>query len=386
MTRSPGFTLIEALIALLLALTLAALLAALIDSQNRLVRRQTQAADLQQSVRILGSELARMARMAGRGGLPAPIAVETRNNVAKGTRIGGANTSEVRSDSDVLVVRGVFAGPLAVLASAVEREPGTYELELRTPGPLGREQDLGAFEELAEEGSGEALILSTHTPAGIAIVELGGVDMEPASAGGPVAAVILTVRNLGSDLADAYRGLAGSVGEELDPTLAARVGVLEEYRFFVRVAPDPFGGEDRTRLARARFYPGTERVHPTSPGAADDLVDHALDLQVALGFDLDRDGHVFEGELASDRSLDEWLGNDPGDDPEAEPWLAAAPALVRVSGWLRSARAQVRYISPVRERLEDRLYRDSETPGASELLERRFLQLRFRRVVQLRNP
>jgi prepilin-type N-terminal cleavage/methylation domain-containing protein len=380
-----GFSLIEVLTALTLTLVLSAVLVTLVHSQSRLVGREMGAADLQQSVRSLGAELARVATMSGRGGLPGSIAVQTRNNVPEGTRIGGPQSPEVQAGSDVLIVRGVFEGSLGALAAAAERETGIYELELRTPGPLGQEQDLGAFEDLAEEGPGEAVALAAGPGAGVAILELVEVAVEPGPGGGAVA-VTLTVREHGSELADAYRQLADSTNPRLDPARAVHVGLLEEYRFYVRLSPDPFGGEERLRLARARFYPGSERVHPSSPGAADDLVDHALDLQVALGYDLDLDGGVLEGEAASGRSTDEWLGNAAGDDPEDDSWQATGPLLVRVSGWLRSARARVGYVAPARAALEDRLYEESEAPAAGEQEKRRFPRQRFRNVVRRRNP
>lgn len=380
-----GFTLVEVLVGLALALLLAAGLAAILQNQRRIVQRQAQSADLQQSVRILGGELARVVRASGRGGLPAAIALETRNNVGEGSRIGGPATPRVLGASDVLIARGVFEGPLAVMAAVESRGGDRFDLLLRSQGPLGTSQSLDGFVEVVEEASVEALLLAGSHGAGVAIVELigGSVELDPRGAPG---SIVLTVRTSGSERADGYRRLVDSVGAWLDPKETTQVGIVSEYRLYVRLASDPFGGGELSRIARARFYPGTELVHPSAPSAGEDLVDHALDLQVALGFDLDGDGEISEGARAGDRAADEWLMNDAGDDPADETWAESGALLVRVAGWLSSARAQLGYVSAARDRLEDRIYGEPTEPSASGMAERRYLRAEFGRVIRRRNP
>ena len=67
---------------------------------------------------------------------------------------------------------------------------------------------------------------------------------------------------------------------------AAFVGILEEYRFYVREAHAAPGDESsmpRPQLSVARFVPGTDRLWGgTGATVAVDIADRVTDLQVSL--------------------------------------------------------------------------------------------------------
>ena len=93
------------------------------------------------------------------------------------------------------------------------------------------------------------------------------------------------------------------------------IGLLEEYRFFVRAEYEVPGDTD-TRLtpvlSRASFLPGTttriDRV---------DIADNVIDLQIAVGIDTDLPGTAGYGEIAENTlaswAADEVLFNEAGD-------------------------------------------------------------------------
>jgi hypothetical protein len=377
--RARGFALVEALVALVLALLLLAGLVALFQLHERVARRQIQSVDLQQSLRITRAELARRVRGAGRGGLTPELAVARRGNVGSGERVGGSRTPEVVPGSDVLIVRGVYAGEIVHVEDVMARGADVFELSLLGRTELGFEQDLTDLAEAAEDGEGEALAIIGGDGGLLTILELMGGGYESEGSGGS-SRLVLVSRGAGSQLAEGYRELLDPGSGSLDPSGWRRVGLLEEYRYFVERTVDVYGGESRERLARARFYPGSERIHPSSPGG-DPLVDNTLDLQVALGFDLDGDGVVREGEAGAARAVDEWLGNDPGDVEGQAAWGASEPVLARISVLLRSTKALTGYVSPAIEAIEDRLYMEPDRPSQEGAVARRFLRARLEATI-----
>jgi hypothetical protein len=121
---------------------------------------------------------------------------------------------------------------------------------------------------------------------------------------------------------------------------AALTCMLEEYRYYIREEHEIPGDATsplRPRLTRARFEPGTENPYAGDPqNYSLDLADGVFDLQVALGFDSDYpstaastpgsfdddldfigdDDVIFEAAAGSgNRNHDDWLYNDPSDDP-----------------------------------------------------------------------
>jgi hypothetical protein len=161
----------------------------------------------------------------------------------------------------------------------------------------------------------------------------------------------------------------------------AFVAILEEYRFYIRDDESAAGGF-APALARARFYPNTEDVHPSAT-AGDDLSDNILDLQIARAFDLDGDGTIDEND---DPAADEWLLNDAGDDPEDEQWVGRSLLNVRISTLARTDRPDRGYLSPPLDNLENRDYDESPVPVTDvDVMDRAARRRRFTTVVDLRN-
>ncbi len=99
------------------------------------------------------------------------------------------------------------------------------------------------------------------------------------------------------------------------PTNIGSIGLLEEYRLFVRAEWEVPGDSD-TRLtpvlSRARFFPGTDTQIDRI-----DIADNVLDLQIAIGADADTEdvtGNTGFGVIKDDNDdSDEVLFNVPGD-------------------------------------------------------------------------
>src|SRR5262249_48783670 len=108
-----------------------------------------------------------------------------------------------------------------------------------------------------------------------------------------------------------YVGL--SAGGALPAPLkhAAFAGILAAYRYYVRevhATPSDLTSELNPLLSRARFYAGTDNPwDDDNANLYQDIADGVLDLQIALGFDLNND------KIATDASAanDEWLFNAP---------------------------------------------------------------------------
>jgi hypothetical protein len=159
------------------------------------------------------------------------------------------------------------------------------------------------------------------------------------------------------------------------------VGILEEYRFYVRDDASAAGGF-APALSRARFYPNTEEIHPAGT-AGDDIADNILDLQIARAYDLDNDGTIDENE---DKSADEWLLNHADDDPEDEGWVGRDLLNLRLSTIASTDRPDRGYVSPALEDLENRDYDESPYPATdADVMNRAARRRRFVTVVDLRN-
>ncbi len=351
LSRGRGTSLIELLVALALGLGLVAGLLSLFRVHAAVAHRQSQLADLQQALRIARHELNRACRLAGRGGL-LDAAVAVRNNVAPGTRIGGAGTAGVVAGTDVLVVRGVFGGPMLEATGAAGLASGSANLILTRLRAAGTVQELEPLAEAA--AGGEALLLSGGAGSGrCAVVEVTSLA-ETKGEHGELLELVVGFRAEGSATADGYRALARGCEPPL-PDAPLLVGVLEEQRFYLRRDDRTFGVDASHRLARARFRPGSERVHPGGPRSGVALVDHAVDLQVALGFDSDGDGAILESS-GPGRAADEWLYNDPADPVAVADRLGGRPELIRWSLILRSARPSRGHLAPPLGQLEDHEY------------------------------
>lgn len=185
-----GFSLIELLLALVVAVEVLIAAYMAFDVSNHAAAVQTQITDLQQSLRIVQHDMARLARMAGRGGLPADMrpdlafdptaaipnlqgmAFEVRNNVTgtEPTRIArGVEASPlVLEGTDVLTVRGCFTNPLFQVNpenfdwdSDGDGVPNEATLALLDASVVGIRQPLTPLcEELAAAGTHMMLLAS----------------------------------------------------------------------------------------------------------------------------------------------------------------------------------------------------------------------------------
>ena len=283
-----GAGLIEALVAFGLTVVISTAALYFFVLHQRLARAQLEAASHQQAQRAVHLELRRALRGAGRGGLihqlpgqaPRPeLALEVEKGVSAGHAVGSRTAAE---GTDVLVVRGVINGPLYWVDdyrfdSAARR--GWVRVGARTAN--GSAQFLETLQEAGEAGDDALLLVSAAAPGVHAVAPM--VDVAASGRGrnrtlliefhvdasrSPFAASFLSMSSGGSWPV----GYMGRVD---------RIGVLEEWRFYIR-PPDPDGVRG-SQLAMARLYPGTSvawrrRAANLTQVVADDIAD----LEVAI--------------------------------------------------------------------------------------------------------
>lgn len=422
--ESAGFTLIELMLALTLTVMVMVGVLTIFQTSARLARNQTQLADLQQNLRVALYDTQRYARMAGRGGLPTSLApnnpylgkmlpngaaIEIDNNVPTNTKIDGtvAAGPAVVPGTDILTVRGVLFGSVYQSEVSVPK----FSANTITVGRLsamGVEQDLEVLAdavERAEGGDPEALIVVSPLGSSLyGIVELtgGSVSEETISGQDEIKSVTLNFITTGGTRQTTYLQLMPSGVFPPQMTSAAYVGVLEEYRYYVRdtsgltapsddpLAPPSPPGANRglvPRLSRARFYPGTDVPHKTNPSLAEDVADNVLDLQIALGVDANGDGIVAD---AADNT-DEWLFNDPDDvldsgAPSTWVWNGSPLELMRITALVRTDQRDLKYVSEAIDVIEDHLYSEPDTPADSaQLQDRRYRRRQVQSIVDFRN-
>ena len=413
---SAGFTLIEMMLAMTVTVMVMTGVLTLFQLSGRLARNQNQLSDLQQNLRVALYDTQRYARMAGRGGLPASlppvgaylgqmlpngVAVTVGNNVGDGTRIGAADSPPVLANTDTLTIRGVLFG------SVYQSEVSVPDFDANTirVGRLssaGINQDLTVLAEAvdnANNGNPEALVVVS--PLGTAlygVVELlgGAVEDEVIDGVNQIKRVTLNFVTVGGTHQTAYYTQLMPQGTfPPQMTSAAYVGVLEEYRYYVRQTfADPSDPTSRLvpRLSRARFYPGSNVIHPSNPTAAEDIADNVWDLQIALGVDADANGQVDEGENRAASDVDEWLFNHEDDDldnpgaPGTWVWNSSQLELMRITALVRTDRRDVKYVSEPLDFIEDRIYDEPVTPTSNEeLAERQYRRRQVRSVIDFRN-
>jgi hypothetical protein len=414
-----GFTVAELTVSLLVTIEVLLGVLLLFDFSSRVSRVQTNVAEMQQSLRSAEQELERFVRMAGRGGLPAGNALPARsvwvqNNVAPNTTIGGLGTPEVAAGTDVLTVRGAFASPIYQINTLTA---GSYQLWdgagdpttdpaaavrgqllIQDPSPVGVPQPLQALADAVARGIAEPLILvNGRSPGVYAVVEL---DLDPVVTN--PAAGLFGFRIFGGggpdDHTAAYRALSPGGVFPAAMNVVSFVGILEEYRYYVRSGAVP-------GLARARVFPGTDA--PYGPGPAgdparwqEDVADNVLDLQAALGIDtmnqvpnpgrpgagpslaLDPVG-AYISEAADGRN-DDWLFNSADDDPAVAVWANAKLYYVRLNLLARTARRDLGYQAPPVGRIEDRTYAPAD-PVNADVAERQRRRRILQTVVNVRN-
>lgn len=410
-SRQAGFTVVELAVSLLVTVILILGILAIFDFANRLSRVQSNVSDMQQSMRVSLQSAVRLMRMAGRGGLPlgtppAGLGLAVSNNVPADTRIGGPLTPLVLEGTDVVTVRGVFSNPIWQVNSA---NPASFTLtngvggpvsgtvQLASATPTGILQDREVLRQAVTNGAPEALVLVSPRDASIyAVVELD-----------PVTSVVtdpnlytIGFRIVGGTHTAEYLPLSSGGGWPADLTSAAFVGLLEEYRFYVRDQRD--GADLAPRFSQARVFPNTQDPHRSDnlplanpelhPSWSRDIADNILDLQVALGFDTAMGGgamtdddtdsgdddRIFE---SADGRDDDWLYNDDQAFNPA-PWNGRQLYFVRLSVLARTDRRDPQHQSAVVDRVEDH---DLATGFLNQRNERMYRRRLLQTVIDMRN-
>lgn len=409
-TTQRGFTLVELLVSLLVLSAVIIGILALFDSTNRLASSQLSRVDLQQSLRVGQREIGRMIRLAGRGGLaassaasqlPQGLALSHVNNVpASYDVLDNGSSPPVVEGSDVLTVRGVFNTPVYLVEYA---NPATFTIDpgnftgtvtIRNVTPIGNvPQELDPLEEMLGDGNRpEALVLVS--PFSEEVFGVAEIDYAASTVLGD--AVVLGFRYSGGTHATAYATLSsgGAFPAAIFSTSrVGTVGILEEYRFYLRRDDlSDLGAslltDEVARLSRARTYPGVAAAYDDDLlNLQVDIAENVIDFQVAFAFDGDGNGEIAEAPGGAD---DEWLLNSSGDDPTAAPWdtllLGSAPSLrfVRLTTLARSAQIDREHMSPELSRLEDHYFTASD-PLNDPLVERRYQRIVLRTTVDIRN-
>lgn len=395
--REAGFTIAEMTVTLIVVVEIALAVLLLFDTSGKLGKAEVQVSDMQQSLRIGQYEVVRMVRMAGRGELPvanspatafsanlfAGTALAVRNNVPSGSGViaGTAPTDSppitnprVVAGTDVITVRGVFSTPLYQInysdPTAFTYDPlgGKGTVTISSTSPTGVPQPFdtnsapGSFADALAKGRTEMLILVS--PVDDTIYGVAQLDPSSSSINGTVATLKFTTNTIANVQLSANGGVFPATMKN-----AAYVGILEEYRYYVRevhATPSNLASELNPRLSRARFYPGSDM--PWDGAQANlyqDIAAGVLDLQVALGFDLNRDGAIAD----TNDGADELLFNSPADSVTSTPWSPLPtpfPQLLylRVNVLARTNRHDLQYRAPLIVAIEDHVY--SANPGNPE--------------------
>lgn len=290
-TLKNGFSLVEMILGLLLMTILATAVLQWLESSTRAAAAQIGRAELQQALRTANHEIARHARHAGRGGLPPAVAVNVDSNVEPNRRILKTDSPDdtgvpnIVAGTDILTLRGMihnpvwWAKPSSLTYDPVEK---VGRIVLRSTTPAGRlPQNLELLSKVKNSRVPEAVLISGATGDdvyGVALVERGATTIH--SSGDRVT---LAFRFTGDERAEVYARLSTNATfpiNTLQTTGIGRVGILEEYRFYVR-EEERDDGIHRV-LCRARVLPGHEEVWSSESHLRREIVENVIDFQVAL--------------------------------------------------------------------------------------------------------
>ena len=415
--RDSGFTLIEALVSMGLAIAVLVGVLTLFDRNNQIARAQTHIAQMQNELRVGQSEMMRLTRMAGRGGLPrgplpGGLAVGVRNNAppagdARHIALGNASSPEVVAGTDVLMVRGAISGSVFQVnplggGFQVDDPAAPTEGTVRVEDPhstTGVAQSLTPLIDAIRDDPHAALLLVSPVDTWV-VVEIDPVTSVTDDPSNVVVGFKVGVLG-GPDVRDKYLELSSGFPTTLRNV--AHVGLLEEYRYYVReeraIAGDA-SSDLVARLVKARFCPNTELPHASDPDFGNEVADNIVDLQLALGVDLDGDGRIQEGKDAPQagevsKQDDEWLFNTAADldggggpiDPLRWNPLLGSPALayVRLTTTARADRRDAGYLAPVLGRIEDKNFGVAPHSFFNTVGERRYRRRQQQTIVDMRN-
>ncbi len=412
--RQSGFSLVELLITLGVFVVLLVAIMVIFQINSNVGRVQMNVADMQQALRITQHEILRLSRMAGRGGLPVSdplqalfppqgIALAIQNNVVANTRmVAGDDETLVLPGTDVLTVRGVFETPLYqinyadsttfdLVPPAAAGGAFTGTVMIRSISTRGVPQPLDPLIQIIEDDVPQAILVSSPMDDAVyAVVQLDAGASNYDEVGRTW--VRLAFRTDG-DYGDDYLRL--SRGGAFDAALQSvgHLGILEEYRFYVRqtnAIPGDAASPVVPRLTRGRFFPGTDTPYlATAVNARQDVADFIVDLQFALGLDSanagGRNGDIIE---TADGAADDWLLNRTGETGDLA-WQAVPPAAqppvyyLRINALARTDRIDLNYEAPLLTRIEDRTYAVAD--AANRFEERRYRRRLLQTIVDLRN-
>lgn len=385
--RQAGFTLAEMLVSLAVSIFLILSVLAMFEANARITRVQSDVADMQQSQRIAQYDIVRMLRMAGRGGVPqgpVPVGLATavRNNAGEPEYISpaDADTPEVLEGTDIVTVRGVFTRiyQLADNATVLNLPTGgSVQVTEMVPLPGAADngatlipQDLEPLRQAICDQTPEAVVLVSNLSNQVyGVAELDPSTSNVGGCSGPAPAVItIGFKVQGGTYTDLYGPLSSGGAFPASFPGAASIGILEEYRYYIRDIR--VGGQLLPELARARVFPGTEVPYKDNDANwAVDIADNVFDLQAAYGVDQDGDGLVVDGNLPDDPVFnpspptpdnDEWLFNNPDDDPTDAAWNAGSLYYLRLTSLVRTERKDRTHLAPTILFIEDHDYGPSD--------------------------
>jgi prepilin-type N-terminal cleavage/methylation domain-containing protein len=419
-----GFTLAEVMVTLAIFAIVVVAMLAIFDINGRIARVEGHVSDMQQSLRIAQSDMIRIVRMGARGGLPAAlfaegafpgrflpsgVAVEIANNVPANTTIAGKAEAPVLEGTDVLTVRGVFttvyqanpagAGFTLDPDNDGDGSPDGGTLILSNVTPTGVPQDLQPLADAIDNTkknyptTAEAFMMANPITDFYAVVEI---DDESAYAKSGSVITQATVK-FNCSASNRYSLLSKGGSFPRDMTTVAYVGVLEEYRYYIRDTR-PLNAANVTALepslARARLYPGTTTPYANNvANLQEEIADAIFDLQVAMAVDSNGDSVITEGTDTASRRADEWLYNETGDNAAVTAtWngTAAAPAklyYLRLSTLARTARRdpQSKWQARALGKVEDKDYTQAPFNLFNNDTERRFRRQSLQTVIDLRS-
>ena len=413
--QEQGFTLIELLITLTITVAIMTVVLTAVDLNANISRVQSDVSDLQQSTRVAQRDMQRLVRMVGRGGLPrvssalnplglngGDLRVVKAIQNADDLQVGGEN---VVDGTDILTIRGAFSSPVYRVDAS---DPATFvmsgdtaTLQIDDLTKSAYDQSLGALRALYDQGTDtttpEAILLvGSQGDAVYAVVEMTNIqfstvtlDVQNQSRQVERATLTLSINANAGGHADEYLHIADETSGNFPANLTSVsfATVLEEYQFFIRedfTIPGDATSLPTPKLARARMLPNTDTLHPDG---VIDIADNVIDLQVALGIDLDANGRVDiedAGGVPLAANADEWLWNDPTDDPGLG-WNNASLQHVRLTIIGQAQTGDRTYISPALTSVENHAYNEPSNPTGDEVQARRYRRRTLQSTIDLRN-